>query len=40
MESVLLLALKSHTRTAHLRHTEGVVCLHSHHILDALALLL
>ena len=40
MESVLLLALKGHTRAAHLRHSKRVVCLHSHHLLYPAALLL
>ena len=40
MQSVLFLALKAYSRTAHLRHAEGVVCLHAEHLLDALALLL
>ena len=40
VQTVLLLTLETHTRTAHLRHAKGVVGLHAHHLLYASALLL
>ena len=37
MHAVLLRALESHARSAHLRHAEGVVGLDAQHLLDAAA---
>ena len=40
MQPVLLFALEGDARAVHLRHTEAVVSLHAHQLLDALPLFL